>query len=175
MASFRTFEPVDDLLVYLFEKPLAGIEHLVVDLGLQLVLQLVECSVDFRFTARALDDLEDAALNIHAALDHAQYFVACSEDALEQVELEVEKLVDTLFGVVLEVKKVDDGHVDLLAVAVAAADTLFDALRVPGQVEIDKQGTELKVDTFGSGLGGDQDALAIAERLDDGGLHVRSL
>ena len=138
-------------------------------------MQLVEGSVDLGFGAGALHDLENAALDIHAALDHAQHFVARAEDAFEQVELLVEKLVDALLGVVLEVQEIDDGHVDLLAVAVAAPDALLHALRVPRQVEIDDQRAELKVDAFRAGLGGDQDALAVAERLDDGGLHVRRL
>jgi hypothetical protein len=110
-----------------------------------------------RFRARALHDLEDAALDIDAALDDAEHLVARAEHALEQVELEVEKLVNALLGVVLEIEEVDDGHVDLLAVAVAAPDALLDALRVPGQVEIDDQRAELKVDAFRAGLRSDQD------------------
>ena len=54
----------------------------------------------------------------------------------------------------------------------AAANTLLHTLWVPRQVEIDKQRTELKVDAFRSGFGSDENALAILEGFDDGGLHV---
>ena len=40
-------------------------------------------------------------------------------------------------GLISFVEKVDDDHVMLLTVAVTAADPLFDALRVPGQVVVD--------------------------------------
>ena len=80
-----------------------------------------------------------------------------------------------MLGVVLEIEEVDDGHVDLLAVAVATPDALFDTLRVPGQVEIHEERAELKIDTFGPGFRGDQDRLLVAEGFDDGGLHVGRL
>jgi len=40
-------------------------------------------------------------------------------------------------SIVVARDEVHDGHIVLLAVAVAAPDTLFDALRVPGQVVVD--------------------------------------
>ena len=48
------------------------------------------------------------------------------------------ELVDTAFGMILEIEEVDDCNVDLLAVAMAATDALLDALRVPGKVEINQ-------------------------------------
>ncbi len=48
----------------------------------------------------------------------------------------------------LRFQHVHDGDVDLLAVAVAAANPLLHALRIPGQVEIHDQRAELKVDAF---------------------------
>ncbi len=87
----------------------------------------------------------------------------------------IEKLVDALLGAVLEVQEVDHSHVDLLAVAMAAADALLDALRVPRQIEIDDQRAELKVDAFRAGFRRNEDRLAFAEGFDDGGLHVRRL
>ena len=79
------------------------------------------------------------------------------------------------FGVVLPVQEIDDGHVDLLAVTVAPPDALFDPLRVPGQVIVDKQGAELKVDAFGAGLGRDQDRAVVPKGIDDGRLHICGL
>ncbi len=72
----------------------------------------------------------------------------------------------------LLVEEVDHHHVELLAVAVAAADALLDALRVPGQVVVHHQVAELEVDALGRGLGGDQDRRLVAEVLHQRGAHV---
>ena len=63
----------------------------------------------------------------------------------------------TLVGGVLAVEKVDHHHIMLLAIAMAAANALFDALRVPGQIVVDDQRAELKVDALGAGFGGNHD------------------
>ena len=70
------------------------------------------------------------------------------------------------------VHKVDHHHVVLLAVAVAAANALFDALGVPWQVVVDDQRAELQVDALGPGLGGDHDAGRFFEMLDQRGAGV---
>ena len=125
---------------------------------LQLPLELVELELDLLRGAALLVDGGDALLEVHAGLDRAEHFVAGAEDAVEQPELLVEQLVDALVGGVVLVEEVDDHHVEFLAVAVAAADALLDALRVPGQVVVDDEIAELKVDALGGGLGRDQDA-----------------
>ena len=73
---------------------------------------------------------------------------------------------------VAAVDEVDHHHIMLLAVAVAAANALLDALGVPGQVVIDDERAKLQVDAFGAGLGGNHDFCAIAEVLDQCGAGV---
>ncbi len=41
--------------------------------------------------------------------------------------------------------KIYDGNITLLAVSVTAPDTLFDTLRVPGQIVVDNRLTKLEV------------------------------
>src|SRR6266699_4689647 len=62
-------------------------------------------------------------------------------------------------------EEVDHHHIVLLPVAMAAADALLDALRVPWQVVIHHKGAELEVDTFRAGLRGDHDLTLLAEVL----------
>ena len=88
------------------------------------------------------------------------------------MELSFEKFVDTEVGLVALVEEIDDNHVVFLAVTVAAADALLDALRVPRQVEIDDEGAELEVDAFSGGLGGDEDFCGVAKGVDDGGAGI---
>ena len=120
-------------------------------------LQRAERGVDLLGRAALLVDGEDALLEVHAGLDGAQHLVRGAEDAVEEAELLAEQLEHAPVGLVALVQEVDDDHVVLLAVAVAAADALLDALRVPGQVVVDDQRAELQVDAFRRRLGGEQD------------------
>jgi hypothetical protein len=72
----------------------------------------------------------------------------------------------------LRLRKVHHHHVVLLPVAMAAADALLDALRVPGQVVVHYQRAELEVDAFGARLGGDHDAALLAEVIHERRAHV---
>ena len=76
-------------------------------------------------------------------------------------DLEHQRLRDVALG-----EEVDDGHVPLLTVAVAATDALLDALRVPGQVVVHDRVAELQVQALGAGLGGDEDDRAGPELVD---------
>ena len=116
-----------------------------------------EGGVDLLGRAALLVDGEDALLEIHAGLDGAQHLVGGTEDAAEEAELLAQQFEHAAVGLVALVQEVDDHHVVLLPVAVAAADALLDALRVPGQVVVDDQRAELQVDAFRRGLGGEQD------------------
>src|SRR3546814_7106122 len=77
----------------------------------------------------------DAFLEVEAAFNATQHFIACTEHAGEQVEFFGEQFQYTLVGLVAGVQEVDDHHVVALAVTVAAANALFDALRVPRSEE----------------------------------------
>ena len=118
------------------------------------------CGRPRRFPRRAafLVDGEDALLEIHAGFDGAEHFVGCTEDAVEEAEFLAQQFENTAVGLVAFVQEVDDDDIVLLPVAMAAADALLDALRVPGQVVVDDQRAELQVDAFGRGFGGEQDA-----------------
>jgi hypothetical protein len=81
--------------------------------------------------------------------------------------------VNALLRLVAKVEHADHGHVDLLAVAMAAADTLLHSLRVPWQIEIHQQRTELQIDALGAGFRRNQDCLAIAaEGINHSALHI---
>ena len=61
------------------------------------------------------------------------YSVARPKDTREEAKLLIEQLVDALLRPILEVEEIDHRHVDLLPVAVAAADALLDPLRFQGR------------------------------------------
>ena len=107
-----------------------------------------------------LIDHADPVFKADAALDLTKNFVAGAENALEQVELLLQELVNALVGLVLLIEEVENNNIVLLAVAMTAANALFDPLRIPGQIVVDHQGTELKVDAFG----GDSVAIMIWPR-----------
>ena len=102
----------------------------------------------------------------------AEHLVGGAEDAVEEAELLAQQLEYAPIGLVALVQEVDDDDVVLLPVAVAAADALLDALRVPGQVVVDDQRAELEVDAFGRRFGGEHDGRLVAEVLDQRGAHV---
>ena len=79
---------------------------------------------------------------------------------------------DALVGRVLPIEEVHHHDVVLLAVAVAAADALLDALGIPRQVVIHDQRAELEVDALRAGFGGDHDAAFLAEIIHKRGAHV---
>jgi hypothetical protein len=112
----------------------------VVELG----LQGVERGVDLVGGPAALVDLGDGALEVDAGGGgRAQHVVAGAEHPLEQLQLLREQLVDPDVSLVRGVEEVDHDHVGLLAVAVAPADALLDALRVPRQIVVHHHRAEL--------------------------------
>lgn len=66
------------------------------------------------------------------------------------------------------VYEVHNHYIEFLPVAVAPSNTLFDAQRVPGQVVVDAERTELEVYAFGPSLGGNHDLTALHEMFDQG-------
>jgi hypothetical protein len=63
----------------------------------------------------------------------------------------------------------------LLTVSVTSAYSLLDALRIPWQVEIDHQRTELKVHSLGGGFGCNQNVAVISELFYESGPKVNGL
>jgi hypothetical protein len=125
--------------------------------GVQFGAQLDEGGVDVGRCAATVINLGDALFKVDPAFDLPQDLVRGTEHAVEQMELVLQQLQHTLVGCVTLVQEVDDHHVKALAVAVAAADALLHALRVPGQVVVDDERAELQVDALGRGLGSDED------------------
>lgn len=166
----------DDGGVHFSEEPIAGVLECRIDLVLDRRFQSIELKFDLLWRAPLLDDLKNLLLEVDAAGKRAQDFVTGAEDAFEEVELLAQQLVNSLLGLVLQIEHVDHGDVDLLAVAMATSNPLLDPLRVPGQIEVHKQGAELEVDAFGTALGRDQDCFVVTfESLDDRRLHVGRL
>ena len=143
-----------------------------VDLQAEFELELVEGGLDFVGLAAALVDGGDALLEIDAGLDGAEHLVAGAEHALEELEFFGEEFEDAFIGGVLAVEKIDDHDVVFLAVAVAAADALLDALGIPREVVVYDEGAELEIDTLRARLGGDHDGALFAEVIHEGGTHV---
>ena len=156
----------DDLLIEVVEELLAGVVARLGNLRFEFLLELIELELNLLGCAALLVDADDALLKFHAGLDGTDDLVAGSEDAIEELELFREKLVDANIGGVRLVEEVDDNHVVLLAVAVASSDALLDPLRVPGHIVVDDQIAELEIDALGCGFGCNHDAGLIAEVLD---------
>ncbi len=101
-----------------------------------------------------------------------KHLVARTEHAVEQAEFLVEQLIDSLIGSVRLVQKIHHDHVELLPVAMAAADALLDTLRIPRQVIVHDQIAKLQIDAFGGGFRRDQDRSLIAEVIDQSGAQI---
>src|SRR6266571_2821080 len=116
---------------------------------------MIEGDFDFLVLAAALIDVVDALLEIHAAFNRPQHFVARAEYALEQLEFLGQQLIHALVGGVFAVEEVYHHYVMFLSVPVTAADALLDALWIPRQIVVNNERAELKVDAFRTSFGGD--------------------
>ena len=159
----------------MLQQQLPGAHHGVVDLAGKIQLQLFEAGPDGVRIAAGLVDGHDATLEIHTRADGAQHLVAGPEHPFEQLELLRQQIVDAAVGLVAAIDEVDHHHVVLLPVAMATADALLDALRIPRQIVVDDQRAELQIDAFGAGLGGDHHRAALAKVLDQRGAGVGGL
>src|SRR5262249_30284694 len=140
---------LDNLLVEIVQELFTRVFLTLGDLGFELALKLVELELDLLGRAALLVDGGDAFLDIDAGVDRAEHLVAGAEHTVEQAELLVEQLVDPDVGGVRLVEEIDDDNIELLAIAVAAADALFDALGFPGKVVIHDEIAELEIDPLG--------------------------
>ena len=90
---------------------------------------------------------------------------------IDQIELRAEDVEREPLRLVVAGEKVDDGDVARLPVAVATADPLLDALRVPRQVVVDDGVAELQVQPFRPRFRRDQDRGALPELVDERQAH----
>ena len=161
-----------DFFVKVFQESLAGLLHGFIDLNFHLCLQGIKGCLYFILRAAALINSGNAFLKINTGFNTAQYFVACPEDPVKELEFLGKQLVDALVGGIALVEEIDHHDIVLLSVPMTASNALFDALRVPGQVVVDDKGAELKVDPFGSRFRGDHHSRFIPEAVHQGGSHI---
>ena len=110
---------------------------------------------------------DDARERLRRALARlVQDVVRRVEHGAEQVELARQDLEHESLGLVVVGEEVHDGHVALLAVAMAATDALLDALRIPRQVVVHHRVAELQVQPLRAGLGRDEHVRARRELVD---------
>ena len=148
-------------LVEIFQQCGSRFDHLVGNLRTQLLLQPIESLLYFLRRATLVIDLRDAFLEVHTVADAAQHLVAGTENSAEELELLIQQFIYTHIGSIAFVEEVDNYHVVLLPVAMAAANALLDALWVPGHIIVHHQRAELEVDALGCRLGGNHPLGAI--------------
>src|SRR5205085_2735608 len=85
-----------------------------------------------------------------------KHLIRCIEDCPKQLQLLAQNLERERLSLIVPSEKVDDGDVVLLAIAVTAADSLRDALRVPRQVVVHDRVAELQVEALSACLGRDE-------------------
>src|SRR5689334_9945060 len=119
------------LLVEVLQQLPTGCGYGLVNFQTEIHLQLVERGDDLCWLTAPLVYVSNALFEVNAGLNGTEYFVTGPEHSLEQLELVREKLKDPLVGCIVAIEKVHHDHVMLLAVPMAAADALFNALRVP--------------------------------------------
>ena len=98
--------------------------------------------------------LDKTLFKIYSTLNGTKHLVTCSKHTLEELEFFRKELKNTQISSVFTIQKIHHHDIMLLAVSMTTANSLFDALRIPGQVVINNQGTELEVDPLGACLGG---------------------
>ena len=166
-SSQVDLQPLVHVFVKMLQQHLAGVTHSGLNLLIEFESQFFKSGLNFLFAPASLIDLQDTALKIHPGFDGAQNIVAGTENACEQVEFQFEQFLDTTVGLVALVEEIDNHHVVFLAITVATAYPLFDALRIPGQIKVDDGRAELKVQTLGTGLCRDQDTCLVTETIND--------
>ena len=92
-----------------------------------------------------------------------QHLVRGVEHGPKQLQLPAQDVEREALRRVVPGQEVDHHHVSHLTVAVAAADALLDALRVPGQIIVDDRVAELQVQALRARLRRDQDPRTLLE------------
>ena len=149
--------------VEVFQHDLPGFVHGFVDFAGEVLPQSGKACLDFFGGTAAAVDVGDAPLEVHAGAYRAQHFVAGAEDAFKELEFFLQQFVHARVGFVATINEVHHDDVVFLPVAVAAADALLNALRVPRQVVVDDERAELQVDAFCARFGGNHDGAALFE------------
>ncbi len=100
-------------------------------------------------------DVEQQVFEVALVRKLPQDHVHFTDDQFEHVEFLVEDFEQVIFHRAAR-RKVENAHFAILPDAVNAPDALFDAHRVPGNVEIDHRAAKLEIASFPGGFGGEQ-------------------
>ena len=125
--------------------------------------------------AANLIDLGNPAFNVNTGFQGAKHLIAGTKNTIEKVKLFSQQLIDTLISCVFLIQEVNHYHIMFLAVAMAAADPLFDPLGVPGEIVVDHQRAELKIHSLCCSFRGDQNRGAVAKFFDDRRFDIHRL
>ena len=125
--------PLYYFLVEIIEKFLTCIALSFDNFGLQLPLELVELELNLLWCAALLVNSGDAFFKIDSRLYCPQHLIAGAKYTAEETKLLSQQFVHPLVGGVVFVEEVHHHYVELLPIAMTAADTLLDTLGVPGR------------------------------------------
>ena len=115
-----------------------------------------------------LVELENFEFKTGGIVDPAQNIIRRTKYAVEEVKLVLQQFIHAQVRRIALVQEVDDHHIMLLPVSVAASDALLDALGIPGKIEVDDHRAKLKIDSLGPGFRGDHDLGFATETVDQG-------
>jgi hypothetical protein len=100
-----------------------------------------------------------------------QNLVRRVQDPTEEIQLLAQNLERQPVRLVVASNEIDYGNIALLAVPMAAPDTLFDALRIPWKIVIDDSVAKLQVQALGAGLGANEHLRTRAKLVHQGKAH----
>src|SRR5579864_4670782 len=125
-----------DFLIKVFKELFARVIQPGADGFIHFSLERLECGIYLFRRSAFLVYGQDAFFEIDSRFDRAEHFVRGTKYTAKQAELLGQQFQHSAVRFVPLVEEIDDDHVVLLPVTMAAAYTLFYSLRVPGQVKI---------------------------------------
>src|SRR5215813_9194440 len=95
--------------------------------GVEVKLDLFGCPAGLVYACNTF-------FKVHTGFNAAKYFITRPEYTAEKLKLVLKQRIDPLVGGVALVEEIHHHNIVFLAVAMAPADSLLDALRVPRQI-----------------------------------------
>ena len=148
-------EPIMHILIKMLDQQMPGFIQAGGNVRLQLALQGRKSPINLSGSPARLINRQNALLKIQATVHAAQDLIGRAKHTIKQLELVRQQFQHPLIGMVAGIDEVDHHHIMLLPVAMTTANPLLNALRVPGQIVVDDQRTELQIDPFRRRLGSD--------------------
>ena len=100
-----------------------------------------------------------------------EHLVGRVQHRAEELELLAQNIEGEALRFVVLREEVYHGDGVLLAIPVAAPDTLLDALRIPRKIVVHERIAELQVQSLGAGFGGDEHPRTGRELVNEGETH----